>query len=63
MFAESDPLLTVAQVLEKVPVSLSTVRRWIREGKIEVVHLGPTNRIRIRLSELRRHYQDLDIKA
>lgn len=59
MQTDADPLLTVKEVTQRVPVTMSTVRRWIREGKIEIVRFGPTKRVRIRLSELRRYFPQL----
>jgi len=56
---ESDPLLSVKEVTERLRVTHSTVRRWIREGKMAAIHVGPTHRVRIRLSELLRHVREL----
>lgn len=53
-----ETLLSVRQVTERIQVTKSTVRRWIREGKIAALHVGPTRRVRIRLSELLRHVQE-----
>jgi excisionase family DNA binding protein len=40
------PLLTAARVAEILNVSLRTVRRLIKDGKLPIVHVGRTVRIR-----------------
>jgi excisionase family DNA binding protein len=40
------PLLTVAGVAEILNVSPRTVRRLIKDGKLPIVHVGRTVRIR-----------------
>ena len=34
------PTYTYAQVAEELQVSIITVKRWVKEGKINVVRLG-----------------------
>lgn len=51
---EEGGLLTVDSVARAVNVSDKTVRRWIKEGHLECVLVGPAKRIRIRPSELSR---------
>lgn len=53
-----DTLLSVKQVTERLSVTKSTVRRWIREGKLAALYVGPTHRVRIRLSEMQRHEKE-----
>jgi excisionase family DNA binding protein len=48
----SDRLLTVAEVSERLAVTTKTVRRWIDEGRLEALSVGPTERVRIRESDI-----------
>lgn len=41
-------LLTIKETAYELNVSPRTVRRWVDEGRLEAVEVGPTNRIRIR---------------
>ena len=47
-------LLTVKAAAYEAGVSADTVRRWIDEGKLEAVQVGPTDRIRIEREALAR---------
>ena len=49
-----DELLTVDYVALKCNVSDKTVRRWIHEGNLACVLVGPSKRIRIARCELMR---------
>ncbi len=40
------PLLTAAEVAEMLSVSLRSVRRLIKDGKLPIVHVGRSVRIR-----------------
>ena len=40
------PLLTAAEVAKDLNVSLRTVRRLIKDGKLPIVHVGRSVRIR-----------------
>lgn len=42
---QEETLLTVAEVAEIMRVKDQTVRRWVRDGRIEVVKIGGTIRI------------------
>ncbi|MCZ6690584.1 MAG: helix-turn-helix domain-containing protein [Planctomycetota bacterium] len=35
-------LLTTRQISERCSVSLGTVKKWVREGRLPVIRLGPT---------------------
>lgn len=48
----SDRLLTVEQVADVLGVNQDTVRRWIRNGEIEVIDLGGRAGYRITQSAL-----------
>lgn len=48
---DRDNLYTVAEVAEMLNVSKSTVRRWIRAGKLTAYHVG-SRRLRIRMRDL-----------
>ena len=48
-----DELLTVLEVAARLKLNPETVRRWIREGKLPAIKLGPTNAgWRVRASDL-----------
>ncbi|OPZ61206.1 MAG: Helix-turn-helix domain protein [Firmicutes bacterium ADurb.Bin506] len=49
---DGDLLLTVAEAADYLTVSVPTVWRWLREGKLSGVKIG--NSRRLRLSEVRR---------
>ena len=49
-----EDLLTVKAAAFEAGVHPRTLRRWIDEGKIEAVQVGPTDRIRIERDELAR---------
>ena len=51
-----DQLLSVSEAAAATQEPANTLRRWIREGVLPVEHVGPTRRVRIRLSVLRRFY-------
>ena len=55
---ETDPLLTVKQVAQRLQLNEKTIRRWIASGKLRGVWLG-TDRAgwRIRASEVDRMLQ------
>ena len=44
-------LLTVKDVAERFQVSVKTVNRWVKDGKLRMVRLGPRMR-RFRLAEI-----------
>lgn len=52
---ETDRLLTVSEAAQLSSVSTQTIGRYIREGKITAVNLGP-KMLRIRHSELQRFW-------
>ena len=43
---EDDTFLTIQDIAEHYRVSTRTVRRWIADGKIEIVQVGRMVRIR-----------------
>jgi excisionase family DNA binding protein len=45
------PLLTAAEVAEMLSVSLRSVRRLIKDGKLPIVHVGRSVRIRLEALE------------
>lgn len=47
----ADELLTIAQVAEHLGITYRTATRWIAEGRIPAVRIGPRTR-RIKRSEL-----------
>ena len=47
------PFYTYAQVAEEFQVSIVTIKRWVKEGKINVVRLG-YHTVRITDEELNR---------
>lgn len=49
-------LLTPHEVSAIVGVTVGAVRQWIKRRQIDVERVGPTGRVRIRLSTLRRLY-------
>jgi excisionase family DNA binding protein len=49
-------LLTVSETAKMTDFSESTIRRWIREGLLEVERVGPTRRLRVRLTVVRRFF-------
>jgi len=53
MADERDHLLTVRQVAERWNTDASTIRRYIRNGVLHVVRVGPSKLLRIRLSTVR----------
>lgn len=53
-------LLTVGETARLTSNSNGTIRRWIREGLIEVERIGPTRRVRIRASVVRRFFPHVD---
>jgi excisionase family DNA binding protein len=50
---EQDELLSVAEAARLLKVSVPTVKRWLKDGRIPAYHLGPRY-IRIRRSDLAR---------
>jgi excisionase family DNA binding protein len=53
--AEQDSLLTVAQVAERLQATPDTVRRWLRDGRLQGIRLGGTRLgYRVAESELQR---------
>lgn len=50
-------LLTVNQVAAFYHVSAATVRRWIREGRIDYVLVGPARARRIERTTVERYYE------
>lgn len=49
-----EALLTVDDVAKACNVSDKTIRRWIREGHVKCLTVGPSKRLRIAHSELGR---------
>jgi excisionase family DNA binding protein len=45
-----DPLLSLREVAVLTDTRLPTVRRWVREHRLDVERIGPTRRIRVRWS-------------
>ncbi len=50
--ASQEELLTVDYVAMRCNVSDKTIRRWVKDGHMACVLVGPTKRIRIARSEL-----------
>ena len=48
-----DKLLTIHEVADSLRIHQKTLYRWIKEGKVKVVHIGPRT-IRISPEELNR---------
>jgi len=46
----TDPLLSASEAAKRLGVAAGTIRRWIREGAIVFVSIGPHKRKRVRLS-------------
>lgn len=57
---QSETLLTVDDVARRCGVTDQTVRNWLRSGHVSYLLVGPTNRLRIRPSELDRIMQPAD---
>lgn len=49
-------LLTVAETARLTKFSEKSIRRWIREGLLEIERVGPTRRVRIRETVVRRFF-------
>ena len=47
---QTDPLLTVAQISERLSVDVSTTRRWLHSGKLPSHRVG--GKLRVRASAL-----------
>ncbi len=43
---ENEKMYTCTEVAEKYRVALSTVREWVREGKLSALKVGKSYRIR-----------------
>ena len=43
----AEPRVTVKEAAFELAVSERTIRRWIDEGRLPAVKIGPTDRIRI----------------
>lgn len=52
LYDPNDPLLSVREAAERLGVTPMTIRRWIREGAILFVPIGPHRRKRVRQSEV-----------
>lgn len=52
----TDHLLSVSEAAHATREPANTIRRWIREGILPVEHVGPTRRVRIRVSVLVKFY-------
>lgn len=50
---DEDRLLPVREVAQRLACHGDTVRRWIAEGTLKAMKVGPTGRVRIRESEVR----------
>ncbi len=61
--SESDKLLTVSETAKLTGNSKATIRRWLREGLLKFEYVGPTRRVRVRMSEVRRVYPNLQASA
>lgn len=48
---ENTDLLTVAEAATLLKVSIVTVQRWIKQGRLPAYHLGP-RRVRVRRADL-----------
>jgi len=51
---EGDRMLTATEVAQELRVRADTVRRWIRNGELQAVRLGPRAGYRVSSAELRR---------
>lgn len=58
---ESDRLLTVGETARLTTSSEATIRRWIRDGRLDVERIGPTRRVRIRGSVVVRLFPHVDV--
>ncbi len=38
--ADTDRLLTVAEAAARLRLNPETIRRWLRDGRLKVIHLG-----------------------
>jgi PTS system nitrogen regulatory IIA component len=45
-------LMTIKEVAEAVKVSVSTVRRWVRDGLVPAYKVGSKGQLRFRLEEI-----------
>lgn len=52
----TDHLLTLHEVAYAVDVHVETVRRWVRGGVLAVERVGPSKRLRVRMSVLKQFY-------
>jgi putative resolvase len=50
----SKRLLTSSEVARVAGVSLETVQRWVRSGRLRAIRVGPHGRYRIRESDVSR---------
>lgn len=60
MTKNDEKLSTFPEMLTRFKVSESTLRRWVRSGEIEVIHLG--RQLRFEESEVKR-FMDLRRRA
>lgn len=51
---DEDPLLTSAEVAQRMRVNPRTVTNWVREGKLTALRIHPAGRYRFRESDVRR---------
>jgi excisionase family DNA binding protein len=58
----SDELISVAEAAKILQVSVPTVKRWLRDGRLPAYHLGPRY-VRIRRADLQRVLRPLQPKV
>src|SRR5436309_697031 len=50
---QADDMVTVAEAAKALRVSVATIKRWLKDGRLPAFHLGPRY-IRIRRADLNR---------
>lgn len=53
MVMADEQMLTLADVAERLQVSIDTVRRWVRDGGLPAYQLGARAGYRVKLSDFR----------
>jgi excisionase family DNA binding protein len=51
---EGERMFTATEVAKQLRVRADTVRRWIRQGQLQAIRLGPRAGYRVSSTELRR---------